>query len=165
MAEERVIFRGNPSRVSVLGSLVLSTLGLLVICGGLIYFRDHLPTANGRIVFYLLPLIPIVIFFAKLIGLKFVSYEITTERVKVIKGILSKRTNELELYRVKDTTLVEPFVYRLFSVGNIVMLTNDVTTPTVELRAVKHARDVREQLRTSIEECRLRKRTGIVEVE
>ena len=165
MADERIIFRGNPSPVSVLGSLVFSALGLLVICGGLIYFRDRLPTTNARIVIYLLPLIPIVVFLAKLTVLKFVCYEITSERVKVIKGIFSKRTDELELYRVKDTSLVEPFVYRMFSVGNIVIVTNDVSTPAVELRAIKNAQEVREQLRASIEECRLRKRTGIVEVE
>lgn len=165
MAEERIIFRGNPSSVSVLGSLVLNALGLLAICGGLVYFRDQLPNTNARIVWYLLPLIPLVIFIGKLIGLRFVAYEITSERVKVIRGIFSKRTDELELYRVKDTSLVEPFVYRLFSVGNIVIATNDVSTPAVELCAIRSANQVREQLRASIEECRLRKRTGIIEVE
>ena len=165
MADERIIFTGNPSPVSVLGSLVLSMMGLVVIGGGLIYFHDRLPTTNARIVFYLLPLIPLGMFLAKLTLLKSLSYEITTERVKVIQGIFSKRTDELELYRVKDTSLVEPFVYRMFSVGNIVIVTNDASTPNVELRAVKNAKEVREQFRTSVEECRARKRTGIVELE
>ena len=165
MADERIIYQGNPSPVSVLGSLVLNALGFMFIVGGLIYFRDHLPETNGRIVFYLLPLIPLVLFLGKLALLKSISYEITTERVKVIRGIFSKRTDELELYRVKDTSLVEPFVYRLFSVGNIVIVTNDASTPAVELRAIKHAKEIREQFRTSVEECRTRKRAGVVELE
>ena len=36
-------------------------------------------------------------------------YEVTTERIRVTTGILTKRTEELELYRVKDITLIETF--------------------------------------------------------
>jgi hypothetical protein len=53
----------------------------------------------------------------------------------------------------------------MFGVGNISVITNDATTPAVELRAIKNAKDVREKLRASIEECRARKRTGLVELE
>ncbi len=165
MADERTIFKGNPSPVAILGSLIFSALALGVIGIGLVYFRDRIPASNVRYAFYLLPLVPLAIFLAKWMGLKFVCYELTNERVKVIRGILSKRTDELELYRVKDTSLIEPFFFRLFSVGNIALTTNDASTPGLELRAIKNAKEVREQLRTSIEECRRRKRAGIMELE
>ena len=165
MADERIIYKGNPSLVSIFGSLVFSVLSLLLICAGLIYFRARIPTSNVRYAFDFLPLIPLLIFVSKWTMLKFLAYEITTERIKLTKGILSKRTDELELYRVKDTSLIEPFFYRMFSVGNISIVTGDATTPGLELRAVKNAKEIREQLRASVEECRARKRTGIVELE
>ena len=165
MADEQTLFKGNPSPVAILGSLIFSVLSFALICIGLIYWRDRIPSSNVRYIFYVLPLIPLVIFLGKLGFLKFLTYEITSERIKITKGLLSKRTDELELYRVKDTSLIEPFVYRMFSVGNISIISNDASTPALELRAVRNAKDVREQLRASIEECRTRKRAGIVELE
>ena len=165
MADERIIFKGNPSPVTILGTLVLSIVIFIALAVGLIYFRSKLPQTNARYVLFALLLIPVLIFPGKWTMLKFISYEITSERVKVIRGILSKRTDELELYRAKDTALIEPFLYRMFGVGNILVVTNDTTTPTVELKGLKNAKEIREQLRTAIEECRARKRTGIVELE
>lgn len=165
MADEQTIFKGNPSPVAILGTLVLCAILFIGFSVGLVVFWKELaPGALRKIVFWL-PLIPLIIFFFKWIALNFLTYEITSERIKVIKGILGKRTDELELYRVKDTSLIEPFVYRMFGVGNISVITNDATTPALELRAIKNAKDVREKLRASIEECRARKRTGLVELE
>lgn len=165
MADERIIFKGNPSIISILGTLVLC---LVLFVGGsiaLVVFRTDI---SDKIFWYgviWLPLIPMLYLLGKYVALKFVSYEITSERVKTIKGILSKRTDELELYRVKDTSLIEPFIYRMFGVGNISIITGDDTTPQLELKAIKNAKEVREQLRASVEECRTRKRAGIVELE
>lgn len=165
MADERIIFKGNPSLVAILGTLVLSVVLFVALGLGLIYFWKQIPEGAPRHVAFWIPLIPVLIFLGKWIKLSSLSYEITNERIKVTNGILSKRTDELELYRVKDTSLVEPFFYRMFSVGNIVVVTGDASTPALELRALKRARDIRETLRSSVEECRTRKRAGIVELE
>lgn len=165
MADERIIFKGNPSTVSILGSLVLCVILFLGGSIALILFWNKISPGPLRQVVFWLPLIPLLFLIVKWTALKFLSYEITSERIKIIKGFLSKRTDELELYRAKDTSLVEPFLYRMFSVGNIVVITNDASTPSVELRAIKNAKEIREQLRASIEECRVRKRAGIVELE
>ena len=165
MADERIIFKGNPSTVSILGSLLVCVILFLAGSIGLILYWNKLSPGPLRQVVFWLPLIPLLFLVGKWTALKFLSYEITSERIKITKGLLSKRTDELELYRVKDTSLVEPFLYRMFSVGNIVIITGDASTPTVELRAINHAKEIREQLRVSIEECRGRKRTGIVELE
>ncbi|MEO7297689.1 MAG: PH domain-containing protein [Verrucomicrobiota bacterium] len=165
MADERIIFKGNPSTVSILGSLILC--GILFLAGSiaLILFYNKISPAPLRQIVFWLPLIPLLFLTGKWTALKFLSYEITSERIKITKGFLSKRTDEVELYRAKDTSLVEPFLYRMFSVGNIVVITNDALTPSVELRAIKNAKEIREQLRASIEECRVAKRAGIVELE
>lgn len=165
MTDERIIFKGNPSSVAILGTLVLCVILFLAGSVALVVFWNRLPTGAVRQVIFWLPVIPALFALGKWIALKFHSYEITTQRVKMIKGILSKRTDELELYRVQDTSLIEPFIFRMFSVGNISLVTGDESTPTLELKAIKNAKDVREQLRVSIEECRTRKRAGIVELE
>ncbi|MGI8965645.1 MAG: PH domain-containing protein, partial [Limisphaerales bacterium] len=92
-------------------------------------------------------------------------YEITTERIKITNGIFSKKTDEMELYRVKDATLVEPFLLRLFSVGDIQVTSADASTPALQLEGIAGASGVREELRKNVEACRDRKRTRITELE
>ncbi len=92
-------------------------------------------------------------------------YEISTERIKVTTGLVNKRTDDLELYRVKDTVLEEPALLRLAGAGNIVLTTNDATTPRLVLEALTGAKELREQMRTHIEACRDRKGTRLTELE
>jgi uncharacterized membrane protein YdbT with pleckstrin-like domain len=110
-------------------------------------------------------IIPIFYAIAKWIQLRARQYELTTQRVRIRQGVFSKRTDELELYRVKDSTVLEPFWQRLFGVGNIVITTNDASTPTLTLEALPNAPEIREKLRAAIEECRDRKRVRIAELE
>src|ERR1041385_2633781 len=109
--------------------------------------------------------VPIFYAIAKWIQLRSRHYELTTQRVRIRQGIFSKRTDELELYRVKDSTVFEPFWQRLVGLGNIVITTNDASTPTLTLEALPDAPGTREKLRAAIEECRDRKRVRIAELE
>jgi uncharacterized membrane protein YdbT with pleckstrin-like domain len=109
--------------------------------------------------------VPIIYAIVKWIQLRCRRYEITTQRVRIRQGVFSKRTDELELYRVKDSTVLEPFWQRMFGIGNIVITTNDTTTPTLTLEALPNAPETREKLRAAIEECRDRKRVRIAELE
>jgi uncharacterized membrane protein YdbT with pleckstrin-like domain len=110
-------------------------------------------------------IVPIIFAIIKWIQLRSRFYEITTQRVRLRQGVFSKRTDELELYRVKDSTVFEPFWQRMFGLGNIVITTNDETNPSLTLEALPNARDTREKLRTAIEDCRDRKRVRIAELE
>lgn len=109
--------------------------------------------------------IPIFYALVKWIELRSRRYELTTQRIRIRQGVFSKRTDELELYRVKDATLLEPFWQRMFGVGNIVITTNDESTPSIVLEALPDSAATREKLRTAIEACRERKRVRIAELE
>lgn len=89
--------------------------------------------------------------------------EITTERLRVTTGVFSKRTEELELYRVRDITFVEPFLLRVFGCGTLVMKTSDSSTPEVTLAGVPSDPALRDQLRAAVERCRDRKRARVTE--
>lgn len=92
-------------------------------------------------------------------------YRLSTERMSLTRGVISKRQDDLELYRVKDTTLEEPFFLRLFQLGDIVLDTSDRSTPQVRIHAVRDAKHVREILRTNIEILRTKKRVREVDFE
>ena len=165
MADEQIIYRGNPSVVTILGTLLLNAFLLIAIGVGIVLVWQHLHGSPVRYAAFALLLIPLVIFLIKWIALKFLTYEITSERIKITKGILSKRTDELELYRVKDTSLIEPLALRMFGAGNILVITSDAGTPQLELKGIPGAKDIREKLRESVEECRVRKGARVMEME
>ena len=90
--------------------------------------------------------------------------EITTERLRITSGVLSKKVEELELYRVRDTTFLQPFILRLFRVGNLKLNTDDATTPTILLGGIPADQSLRDKLRKAVEACRDRKRTRVSEL-
>ncbi len=90
--------------------------------------------------------------------------EITTERLRITSGVLSKKVEELELYRVRDTTFLQPFILRLFRVGNLKLNTDDATTPTILLGGIPADQSLRDRLRHAVEACRDRKRTRVSEL-
>jgi uncharacterized membrane protein YdbT with pleckstrin-like domain len=92
-------------------------------------------------------------------------YELTTERLKTRLGVINKKLDELELYRVRDYKLEQPLMLRLFSLGNIILQTSDRSNPVVVLRAIPDAEQLREQIRTLVEACRRQKGVRELDVE
>jgi uncharacterized membrane protein YdbT with pleckstrin-like domain len=89
---------------------------------------------------------------------RFCRYEVTSERIRVTRGVLSRRMDELELYRVKDTTIDQPFFLRLFGLAHLIVQTSDASDARVVLQAIPEAGELRESLRGCVEKLRDRKR-------
>lgn len=162
MSEETVVFRGSPSLVTRFGGLFLAFLVFAGALTGFFLVRD--PQMN--VVKYLLAalaaaaLIHMVVI---VLIVKATQYEVTSERIRIRRGLLTKRTDELELYRANDTSLIEPLSLRMFGLGTIEVRTMDTSSPTVYLEAVHGARNLRENLRKHIEQCRDRKGVRVTE--
>lgn len=154
---EQVIWSGSSSQVRNLHIYILCAL----VAGGIVALGVVLQNP----LIYAGVALPLLVALGKWFVLRSRHYELTTQRIRLRQGILSKRTDELELYRVKDVTVFEPFWQRLFRLGNIVVTTNDTTTPSLTMEALPRAGDTREALRNAIEDCRDRKRVRIAELE
>ncbi|MBX9705992.1 MAG: PH domain-containing protein [Gammaproteobacteria bacterium] len=85
---------------------------------------------------------------------KYIKYTLTSERLQTHTGVFSKQTNDLELYRVIDTRLEEPFLLRLFGLGNIVLITADSSSPALSIIAIKDASKLRNNIRNLVESRR-----------
>ena len=91
------------------------------------------------------------------------SYRLTTQRLSETYGILSKVTEDLELYRVKDTTTLKPFSLRMFGLGNIVLMTSDKSTPVVLMEGMKDVDKLQTIVRKYVEIMRTHK--GVREID
>lgn len=140
MGEEKDVWAGTPSQVINLPTFVVCVL-----------------------LFFLV--VPVFYALWRWLVVKFTKYELTTERLRTRYGVLNRKTDELELYRVRDFKLDEPFFLRLFSLGNIILQTSDRSHPTVVIRAIPHGERLREMIRTHVEACRVAKRVREVDFE
>jgi membrane protein YdbS with pleckstrin-like domain len=64
-------------------------------------------------------------------------YRLTTKRVVVETGVLGKRLEQVDLYRVNDYTVVRPIGQRLLGTGNLVLRTLDRTSPVVAIEGIR----------------------------
>ncbi|WP_353567733.1 PH domain-containing protein [Haloferula sargassicola] len=90
-------------------------------------------------------------------------YELTTERLRLYDGVFNQTIDEVELYRVKDTTMERPFWFRMFGLSNLHLDTSDRSHPQVTIKAVPDGIDLRETLRKQVEYWRDRKRVREVD--
>lgn len=109
--------------------------------------------------------IPIFIIVWKWLVVKCTNYELTTERLKTRYGVFNRKMDELELYRVRDYKLDQPFFLRLFGLANIILQTSDRSNPVVVVRAISNGEQLREQIRNAVEECRVKKRVREVDLD
>jgi uncharacterized membrane protein YdbT with pleckstrin-like domain len=85
------------------------------------------------------------------------TYLLTAQRLREQSGILFRRTEELELYRVKDISIDQPFLQRLAGCGRLVLQTSDRSTPQVILEAIPDPLAVADLIRDHVERCRVAK--------
>jgi uncharacterized membrane protein YdbT with pleckstrin-like domain len=96
---------------------------------------------------------------------KCTSYELTSQRLKISSGILNRKLDELELFRVKDYAMDQPLFLRMVGLGNLTLVTSDASSPAVTISAIANVEDVREKLRNAVQAERDRKRVREMDVD
>ena len=150
--EEKTICEVSPSQILNLGAFIFSILMAAGIVALAIY------SGINEIYFFLgLPL-----FYAiwKWLEIRTTRLKITDQRLILKKGVLSKTTNETELYRVRDSKIEEPFFHRIFGCGNVHIYTTDEAEAKLVFPAYKKPHWLKDQIRNYSEICRQKKRWG-----
>jgi membrane protein YdbS with pleckstrin-like domain len=83
-----------------------------------------------------------------------IHYEITTQRIKLERGVLSKRQENLELFRVDHFELIKPLGMRLVGQSRLHLFSSDAEFATFYVYGVPNLDGLAETLR----DCQLRER-------
>jgi hypothetical protein len=121
---ERVLFAGHPAALYSVGRWVLAIVTLGI--AALIYKIASLSTR----------------------------FEVTTQRVRIERGVFSKTRQDTELYRIDDISLEQPLGMRLLGHALLYLRSTDRSTPEIRLYGVPGLEALAEKLR----ECSLRER-------
>ena len=109
-------------------------------------------------------IVPIFVGAWKLLEIRSIKYRLSSQRLTVTSGVVTRRVEEIELYRVKDTALEEPLLLRLFGLANVVIHSSDRSRPVQTLLAVDEGEEVREAIRGLVEKIRDRKNVRELDV-
>jgi membrane protein YdbS with pleckstrin-like domain len=76
-------------------------------------------------------------------------YRLTTQRLFIERGLINKRTDEVELEHYKDVFVSQDFLDRMMGCGDIEIITGDISSPTVKIIDVDDPVAKKEFIRTS----------------
>jgi len=138
-----------------------------VIATIFIWARQSLSSPMRNFSPFILVLLAVPIFIAvkRYLQTKCMVYEVTTERLKTTEGVLSKVTDTLEFYRIKDIERRQPFLYRLCGIENVQLNTSDTSSPVVIIEAVPRHIGLADVIRNEVEKVRQQKGVREIDVE
>jgi uncharacterized membrane protein YdbT with pleckstrin-like domain len=155
MNEESVIWKSSPSQLLNLGTFTMA----LIIAGGIVTGGMFFPPVFAALI------IPVIWAGWKYLTVKCRVYELSTQRLRLYEGVINRQIDEIELYRVKDTNIEQPFWFRMFGLGVLNLKTSDRSHADVAIEAISDIEKVRELVRKHVEELRDQKRVREVDFE
>lgn len=148
MNQENSFWKGSPSQWLNLGPFTVALLAAAGIAVGGMAF----PPAWIALV------IPAAYLLWRYLVVRTQVFELTSERLRVTRGVINQQIDEIELYRVKDSQMIRPWWMRLTGLASIALETSDRTLPHLVIPAIRGGENVRELLRKHVELERDRKR-------
>lgn len=155
MTEETTHWKGSPSQWLNIGSFTIAIVVAIGISIGGIFF----PPA------FIALLIPLAYIVWSYLTVRCQIFEVTTERIRITKGVINQQIDEVELYRVKDMVVERKWWMRLTGLGNVHLETSDRSLPHVDIPAIRDSIQLREDLRKLVEAMRDKKRVRELDFE
>lgn len=155
--DETLVWAGSPSQWLNIGWFVGAVIGVAVFA--------ILAALTAQPLFALGGIIPVIVALVQVLKVRTTRIEVTSERITTTVGIFSRHKWDIELYRVKDTTLHEPFLLRLVRRANIRIISSDRSSPVITLPALPDAEGLRQKIRMNVERLRLKRGVREMDIE
>ena len=96
--------------------------------------------------------------------LSFTRYSLSEDRLFCETGFLNIKADEVLLYRVRDLELTISLGQRIFGVGTVCVHSSDQSIPHLDLKNVKHPREVKELIHQKVQKAKNDRRMKSMEV-
>lgn len=89
----------------------------------------------------------------------FTKYTISEDVLTIDQGLLKTYENDCYMYKITDVELVVSFWERICGLGTIRCITGDKTHPLLEVKHIKHSKEIKNYILEESEKARIRRRT------
>jgi uncharacterized membrane protein YdbT with pleckstrin-like domain len=164
----RVIYSGTPSwkawygTYSLVGLLaVLGVAGAVLAAAGVVAGPGALALGVAGGAFFVAALALLVVVELRR---RATQYRVSTRTIDVEEGVLARRINTLQLWRVRDVVFEQSLTQRMLGVASIRLVVHDDTSPKLLLAGLTNGRAVFEEVKLAIDLARQsRNVVGLVE--
>ncbi len=166
MIENTTYFKCRPSQLINLQTFLLTILSIPIVVLLKIMLEEQqvssiLPEKLAfhvdRLPIYLSVYVLINLFW-QILKVWCIRYEIDPEQLRYSSGVILRKHEFVENYRIKDFLIEKPLIYRMFGLGNLTIYTSDKTTPILHLYAIRKPEEKYQILRGLVEISRKEKR-------
>lgn len=112
---------------------------------------------------FLLP-IALLVFLVIAIKLSTQQFKITTHAIDNVSGLLVKKHNSMDVWRIKDVQLKQGIFDRRFGTGTILVLSIDKSTPLLRMQGIPGAKGVYEKLKVASYHQRAERKVTSIEL-
>jgi len=154
--EEKEVLSFRPTLKMYLGRIFLAVLAAAAGVALAIVIKAS-PTVD-RIIMGSGLAIGLVLFLTALYRKYCVLYRLSTQRLFVVRGLVSRRIEELELFRVRDIQVAQSFWQRILNFGRMTVFSTDASAPRFEMMGVASPLKVKDAIRLHFRTARLRER-------
>jgi len=110
-----------------------------------------------------LGLIVVLILVMKMVRLKMTRYEVSPDRIEWSRGILDRRVDNLDMFRVIDLKMHRSVFDVIFGIGTVGLITTDKSDPEFVFEKIRRPRELYDIIKkASLEADR---QTGVVHLE
>jgi uncharacterized membrane protein YdbT with pleckstrin-like domain len=152
---ETPLWKGSPSQWLNIGPFSLA----LLLSAGIVVGGIFFPPAFAALI------LPLVWMIWRYLVIRCEAFELTSQRLRISKGVFNQKIDEIELYRVKDVLVEKKWWMRVFGLGSLHLETSDRSLPQVTIPAIPDATNLRETLRREVENVRDKKRVRELDFE
>lgn len=179
MESEDILFAGRPSLwgliSAVIKAAIVIVLAVLLVKFPLENFIRDLPGLKltddqvlvvGRyriITGYAIGIVVILVLLFKAFKLKMIYYEVTADRIEWSRGILDRRVDNLDMFRVVDLKLRRNIFDCMFGIGTVSLVTTDKSDPKFEFEKIGNCRLLYDVIKKSSLDAD--RKTGVVHLE
>jgi len=105
----------------------------------------------------------ILILLLKAFKLKMIYYEVNADRIEWSRGILDRRVDNVDMFRVVDLKMRRSLLDCIFGVGTIALITTDKTDPVFEFEKIQDCRYLYDIIKKA--SLAADRKTGVVHLE
>jgi membrane protein YdbS with pleckstrin-like domain len=155
---EKILFTGHPAIIYTVGQLMPFVVVIAVtILVGYLMQAGYVESSDRNVaylsLFFLVTCAAIGIHY--FIKSRSIHYEITTQRIKLEHGLLSKVQESLELFRIDHFELRKPLGKRLLGQASLHLFSSDAELENFSIYGVPNLESLADEMRN----CQLRERT------
>jgi uncharacterized membrane protein YdbT with pleckstrin-like domain len=94
-----------------------------------------------------------VIAWYRLCYIRSIRYLVTTEYIRLTRGIIFRRVDQVEMFRVKDYIITQPLIMQLFRLMHLTLKSTDPENPVITFMGIPES-GITDTIRDRVQEAR-----------